>query len=590
MPRLHPIIAIFCTFLLTASAQDVAPLSTRAPSLGKQDQGRFSRLLGNYQRPVVSPVNEGNTARLDSLLRAGNLYLSLPDVIALALENNVDIEVQRYDAMIADANLLRAKAGGALRGAAIPTLDPSISGSYQYQHSSAPQSSNVITGTNELINNSKSGQLTYSQGFLTGTNLSIGYSGAVLDSNNTYNQLNPYRTGAASLSVTQHLLQGFGIAVNRRNIEAARENRELADLQFKQQVIATVTSAMTLYWDLVSYNDDVRTKQQSLAYNEHLYSDNKKEVAIGTLAPIEVVRAEAAVAGSQQDLILAQTRVLQQETLLKDYLSRNGVASPSVEQAHVIPLDRIQVPDVEPVQPYPDLLAQALSARPELAIARINVAVSKINLRGSRAELLPTVDAFGSLANNGLAGAINSLASSPVTGVSQVLLGGYSSLFSQIFDRSFPNYSLGLQVNIPVHNRVARADYVLDQVTERQQELARLQAEKQVRVDVRNATIGLEQARATYQAAVKQRILEERTLDGEQRKLALGASTIFNVILVQRDVAAAQSAEVAALNTYAKARVTLDYATGQTLINQSISLEEAFRGQVSRPPSALPAK
>ena len=390
-----------------------------------------------------------------------------------------------------------------------------------------------------------------------------------------------------SLNVTQHLLQGFGMAVNKRNIEIARNNRELADLQFKQQVIVIVASAMNLYWDLVSFNDDVKAKQESLAYNERLYNDNKKQVAIGMLAPIEVIRAEAAVASSQQDLIISQTRVLQQETILKDFLSRNGVASPAVEQAHVIPTDRIRVPEVEAIQPYQDLVTQAMSGRPELAMARINITNAKITLRGSKAGLLPTVDAFGNLANNGLAGAINTLSATPVPSTNS-LLGGYGSLLSQVFDRSFPNYAVGLQVNIPIHNRVARADYVLDQVTERQQELALLAAEKQVRVDVQNAIIGLQQARATYQAAVKQRILEEQTLDAEQKKLNLGASTIFNVILVQRDLAAAQSAEVAALSNYSKARVQLDFATAQTLTNNNVSIAEAFQGQISRPPSPIP--
>jgi outer membrane protein TolC len=260
-----------------------------------------------------------------------------------------------------------------------------------------------------------------------------------------------------------------------------------------------------------------------------------------------------------------------------------------VEDAHIIPTDRIRVPPVEAIQPYQDLVAQALSGRPELAIGRINITNAKINLLGSKAALLPTLDAVGSLSNNGLAGAFNTLSPTPYA-VPNLLVGGYGDVLSQVFDRSFPNYALGVQVSIPIHNRVARADYALDQVTERQEELALLVTEKQVRVDVQNAIIGLQQSRATYQAAVKQRMLEEQTLDAEQRKLNLGASTPFNVILVQRDLATAQSAEVAALNNYSKARVRLDFATAQTLANNNISIAEAFQGQISRPPSPLPAK
>jgi outer membrane protein len=628
IPRLKSSIAIFCIVLQglqwTAAAQDNSPASARIPTLTR-DKRRLSQLLGNYQAPAVSPVNESNTTRLDSLLRAGNLYLSMEDAIALAIENNIYVEVQRYGPLITDANLQRARAGGALRtglptvqsgpssaplsqtpnfitvptttfpvnsflqpsGAALPGLDPILSGSYQYQYSSAPQSNTVVTGTNVLIDRNNQGQVTYSQNFLTGTNVSLGYNDYRLDSNATRAQLNPYRSAAVSLNVTQHLLQGFGMAVNRRMIQIARNGRELTDLQFKQQVIVVVASAMSLYWDLVSFNDDVKAKRESLAYNQRLYNDAKRLVAIGTLASIEVIRADAAVAGAQQNLIISETRVLQQETILKDFVSRNGVASPVVEEAHIVPTDRIRMPEVEAIQPYQDLVAQALSGRPEMAIARMRITNAKINLRGSKAALLPTVDAFGNLANSGLAGSINSLSAAPMQGPAS-LIGGYGDLLSQIFDRSFPNYALGVQVNIPIFNRVARADYALDQITERQQELALLAAEKQVRVDVQNAIIGLHQARATYEASVKQRTLQEQTLDGERRKLNLGASTTFNVILVERDLATAQSAEVAALSNYSKARVQLDFSTAQTLTNNNISIAEAFEGRISRPPSPLP--
>ncbi|HEY3840124.1 MAG TPA: TolC family protein, partial [Bryobacteraceae bacterium] len=315
---------LFLLVPLSAAAQYNGTASSRVPTLSHDLKGRFDKLAGNYERPIVSPVNEGNTARLETLLRGGNLYLSIQDAIALALENNINVEVQRYGTLITEANVLRTRAGAALRnglplvqngpasaplgqtsvfntipgistgifnqqtGINLPLLDPLLSGSYQYVHSSAPQSSTVVTGTNVLINKNNLGQFAYTQGFLSGTNVSLGYTDSLLDSNSTRAQLNPYRSAAISLSVTQHLLQGFGFAVNRRYIEIAKNNRELADLQFKQQVILTSAAAMNLYWDLVSFNDDVKAKQESLAYNERLYNDNKKQVAIGMLAPIEV--------------------------------------------------------------------------------------------------------------------------------------------------------------------------------------------------------------------------------------------------------------------------------------------------------------
>ena len=655
MRRIQSLVALLCVLSISSplGAADKAdtplPLPQTQTEPVTHPSGRFSRVTGVYRPSEVAPIRLNNSNRLEALLRAGNLYLSLQDVIALSLENNIDIETQRYGAMIAEANIVRAQAGGALRGvtpivqsgptsaqagqqtgvtqsaatqaansgnnsgalvqqtgSVIPNLDPSVQGLLRFGHISQPQTSAFVTGTSALVQKTDIGNLTYNQGFLTGTTFSFGYADSRLETNSVRADFNPSRTGSFTLNVTQHLLQGYGIATNNRSIRVAKNNRESTDLQFKQQVITTVSTAMNLYWDLVSFHDDVKAKQQSLAYNEKLYNDNKKQVEIGTLAPIEIVRAEAAVAGSQQDLILSQTRVLQQETTLKSYLSRTGVASPALIDAHIIPTDRIRIPDVEPIEPYQDMVAMALRSRPELSQQRIAVTNAHINLKGSRSQLLPTLDAFANIANNGLAGNANTL---PVPGGSTVVvtpgelpggtpvnvrnvntffLGGYGNLFSQLFNRNFPDYTVGLQMNIPLRNRAAQSDYILDQITERQQELGLQKQENQVRVEVQNAIIGLQQTRAVYQSAVKTRSLQEQTLDAEQKKLALGASTIFNVILVQRDLAAAQSAEVTALSNYSKARVEVERSTGQTLVNHNISVEEAFRGTVARPPSALP--
>lgn len=601
-----------------------------------KSRNRFAR---NYSPSQIPSINLANSDRLDALMKGGNIYLSMNDTIALALENNLDIETQRISPAIADANILRAKSGGPLRGvtpsvqtgpqsataatagsganvgisssaasqassvgntsgaliqqtgSTIPNLDPTIQGVLNLARSSTPQTSTFGTGTSSFVLNNDIGQMQYSQGFLTGTTFSAGYSDSYTKSNNLRSDFNPSRSGSLTINFTQHLLQGFGIAVNNRNIRIARNNREAADLQFKQQVIATVANVMDLYWDLVSFNDDVKSKQQSLAYNQKLYNDNRRQVEIGTMAPIEIVRAEAAVASSEQDLVLSQTRVLQQETIIKNVLSKNGVASPTLAEAHIIPTDRIRVPEEEAIEPYQDMVAQALRARPEVSSQRINIVNADINLKGSRSQLLPTLDAFGSIGNNALVGTPNPLESS-IPGFTSVanpyFVGGYGTLFGQLFGHNFPNYSAGVQLNIPLKNRAAQADYVLDQYTKRQQELSLQKLENQVRVDVQNAIIGLAQARAVYKSAIKARILQEQTLDAEQKKLSLGASTIFQTILVQRDLANAQSAEVSALANYSKARVEIDRATGRLLANNNISLDEAFRGRVSRAPSPLP--
>lgn len=593
----------------------------------------FSWMTRPYRVPDIPPVDLGNTNRLDSLLRAGKLYLSLQDTIALALENNLDISLQRYGPEIADANILRARAGGFLRGVSapilpgptsatqtgpqtginqsaaqqasslqtsgnvlinqtgspIPTLDPSIQGLMRWQHQSTPQTSTFVTGTNALFQRTDVGNFTYNQGFLTGTAVSLGYTGTRLFSNNSSADFNPATLGSLTFNFTQHLLQGFGIAVNSRQIHIAKNQRELSDLVFKQQVIETVSAVMNLYWDLVAFNQDVRVKQQALATSERLYNDNKKQVEVGTLAPIEIVRAEAEVASRQQDLTISETQVLQQETILKNALSKNGVASPSVAEAHIVPTDHIDIPAVEPIQPLQDLTANALRSRPEVSQNRIQVEDQKISIKGSKSALLPTLDLVANLNNNALAGQPNLAPSQFPRTYDPFFIGGAGTVLGQLFSRNFPDYGIGFNLNIPLRNRSARADLITDELTLRQQQISLQRQENQIRVEVQNAVIAVQQARARHQAAQKARVLQEQTVDAEQKKYELGASTIYNVILTQRDLLQAQSNEVAALSVYSKARVELERATGQTLEKNNISLDEAFRGSVSRPPSSIPA-
>ncbi|MBM3776304.1 MAG: TolC family protein, partial [Acidobacteria bacterium] len=492
-----------------------------------------------------------------------------------------------------------AATGGAFitqTGTTIPSLDPVLAGRLSWGHFTAPQSSAFVTGTNFFIQEQNLSSLQLQQGFLTGTTVSLGLSNSIGETNNQRADFNPSTSSTLGLTINQRLLQGFGVAVNNRQIRIARNNREVSDLVFKQQAIATITSVISLYWDLVTYLEDVRVKKQSLALAEKLYNDNRKQVEIGTMAPIEIVRAEAEVAQRQQDLTISETQVLQQETILKNQLSRTGVTSPALLDARIIPTDRIRMPEQEAIAPIQDVMATAMFSRPELAQRRIQVESANISLKGSKSALLPSLDAFVTLENNALVGDVNRLspiefipgAPPPPRTPDRFFIGGYGSALGQLFRRNFPDYSAGFQLNIPIRNRQAQADMLTDQLNLRQQQLGLQQLENSVRVDVQNSLIALQQARARYQAAVKTRILQEQTLEAEQKKLALGASTPYIVIQSQRDLALAQSSEVAALSQYARARTELDRATGQTLVAHNISIEEAYRGDIRRPPSALP--
>jgi outer membrane protein len=630
MRRTQSVMALLCSILTLAP---IAPAQEPEPKITEP-----GGIIGTrkYHPPAVAQIDLANSGRIESLLRAGNLYLSLQDAIALALENNLDVAISRYGPLQAQTDLQRAKAGGALRGVnqnvtqgptsaggglslnafsngsanvattassgvngivsqlgtAIPNYDPVLTGVISWGHTSSPQSTGFLFGTNSLVTTTRLVNFTVSEGFPTGATASLGFNNQHQFQNSGRPDLNPLTSGNLTTTITQPLLAGFGFAVNRRGIRQAQNSVQVQDLVFKQQVMTTVANVISLYWDLVSFNEQVKVTQQALSTAEKLYEDNKKQVEIGTLAQIAIVQAEAEVATRQQDFTVAQSNVLQQETIIKNVLSRNGISSPAIAAAHIVPLDKIRVPDVEPIEPIQDLTEMALRDRPELTQSRLNIENTKISLVGDRSSLLPALNAFATLTNNGQAGPVSDLPPLPGSGnlrnPDPFFVGGYGTFLGQVFGRNFPDYRVGVQLNIPIRNRAAEADYVRDTLGLRQGQLQLQKQTNQIRADVTNAVIALHQTRARYQAAVKSRVLEEQTLDAEQKKYALGASTIYNVIQIQRDLATAQGNEVTAESNYIKSRNSLDFATGRILAVNNIDIDEAYKGQISKPPTPLP--
>jgi outer membrane protein TolC len=595
--------------------------------------GILSSITRDYRQADIAPINLSNSGRLESLLRGGKIYLSLDDCIAVALENNLDIELSRYTPQIAQADLMRAQAGGLLRGVptavtqasssavsvatggttergtsgstgsssgssaggtvitqtgvAVPVLDPSFFFTSSFGHSSRPQNNTITTGTTALQFDSRSFSGGYQQSFLTGTTMAAYWNNSWVKSNNLQSSINPSWQPNLQLQFSQRLLQGFGLAVNNRNIRVAKNNVKVSDLTFKLQVMTTVAGIVNLYWDLVSFNEDVRVKRKALEVAEKFYSDNQKQVAIGTLAPIEIVRAEARVAQAQQDVTNSETSLLQQETIIKNALSRTGVASPTLFEARVIPTDKLTQPATDQVDKLSDLIQTALESRPDLEQSKIGLENTKIGLSGSKSQLLPSLDVQANFQNNSLSGAINTVSvpgqPAPVRVVDDYFIGGYGTALGQLFRRNFPDYSVGFQLNVPIHNRQARADYVRDQLQFRQSQLSLQRQLNDVRVNVQNAQIAVIQAKARYESAVKERTLQEKTLDAENKKYALGASTAFQVVQTQRDLATAQAGEVSALASYSRARVQLDLATAQILSKYKVEVAEAKAGKSSRP-------
>ena len=644
MKQVQSYVAVLCVMLLAvppAHAQDApkkkaAPekqtqQDPRGPQLGTERPHWYSGMQIPYQPRYVPPVNVSNSSRIDALLRAGNLYLSLADAISLAVENNLDVEIERYEFSLAEADVLRAKSGAGILGiptnvlpgisaGAVPLLgsistgiaapgaasplganlsyDPVVSGNFNLGHATAPQSNQVTSGTPALVTTNRTANFGVSQTFGTGGTASLFYNNNTQEQNSFRSTINPFTASSLELTLAQPLLQGFGLALNRRTIKIARNNLKAADYVFRQQLINTVANTVQLYWNLVAAISTVEVRKQAVSVAQKLYDDNKKQVEIGTLAPIEVVRAEAELAAAQQALVAAQSAVLQLEAVLKSALSRNGLASPSVTEAHVVPTDPIRIPEVEAIEPVQDIVSRALDNRPDLAQSRIQIDNAQIALTGTRNALLPTLSLLGDLRNNALIGTQNTILGPPsaTTGLIQnppiadpFFLGGYGGVLAQLFGRSFPTYTVGLNLSIPVGNRAAQANVATATLNLRQNQLQVQRQINQIRVDVQSALIAVNQARAQYQAAVKGRVLQEQTLDADQKKLALGATTVYQVIQDQRDLTTAAAAEVAAQAAYATARVQLDVASGATLQNNSVEFDEAKSGRVARGPGPLPA-
>lgn len=613
------------------------------------------RVINPYRRPGVAPVNFQNSNRIFDLIRAGQLYLSLYDAIALALENNLDLQLERYLPLMADADILRARGGGILRGLSllineiapgiggpngpllttltagslpsplvntnfsdialisqqqndlsllgqiplsigqvIPQYDPIVTGLLEAAHQSTAQFSTVLTGgSNWLITDSRTANLGFIKGFSPGTQISATFDNTRFTSNALFYTYNPLLNSSLNVTLTQPLLRGFGIGMNRRFIRIAKNSEKIADLVFQQQAIDTVAGIARLYTDLVSLREDVKVKEEALVLAERLYQDNKNKVEQGTLAPIELTRAEAQVAANRQALITSQGLVKQQELIVKTAITRGGLADPAIRDAHLIPTDPVTVPANDTMEPVQNLFAEALRNRPDLNQAGIQVENSRISLQGALNAVRPELDIVGMVQNGGLSGDLNPRAlTSPVTAGTNptVTPGGYPTVLGQIFRNNFPSYSIGIQLMLPLRNRVAQADAVRDELQLRQTEVRRKQLEDQIRLEVADALVTMQQARAAYEAAVQTRVLQEQSVTVEEQKLAVGISTNYLVIQFQTYLAQARSTELAAKGAYVKARIALERALGRTLEANHVSVFEAYRGQASRPPAPIPGR
>lgn len=624
------------------------PQKTEIKDYSKQ-HGFFPNFLALYSPQNVAAPNLNNTPRLGQLLQNGKLMLSLDDAITLALENNLDIAIARYNLNVADVDIMRAKAGSQIRGvntgivqgtpgggvgnigsttgtgttgsqgggaggtttgaggaatgssgivtsttgvgSTIPQFDPIVTGKLFWDHNrlQSPSSfANQFTSQNQTT-----GNFNYLQGFATGTNMLIGFDNNRQTTSSNFSKFSPTLTSSFQAQITQHLLQGFGILPNTRFIRIAKNDREISDVAFRLQVITTVNQIQNIYWDLVNAYENVKVQQDSLNLAEKTLSDNRKQVEIGTLAPIEVVRAQSVVSTGQQSLIVGKTNLELQQLLMKNALSRTLV-DPAVADAEVIPTSTMDLPPSEPVVPIQDLINDALSHRAELAESRIDLVNRDISKKSARNALLPQVDIFAYYGGSGLGGSQNPANLCPADPAQQFFgctdpaiaaaTIGYGSTLNQLVNSTAPDKGIGFNLQIPIGNRSAQADQVQAELEYRQSQMRLQQLENQVRIEVRNAQFQVQQNRAAVDAAKAAVELAKQSLDAEQKKYSLGASTTTLVLQTQRDLAQSQSNLVSAMSAYEKSRVELDRVTGLTLDHTGILVADAERGAVTKAP------
>ena len=581
-----------------------------------------------YVAPTVPPARLNNSGRLSDLIRAGTLYLTAQDAIALALEDNIDLESARYNPLIAVWNLERSQAGGALPG--VPsaagfagsvasgqgvagsqaaagvgggggggagggggnatvsqigpiaqTFDPSFQESSVFSHITTPEPNATQSITSVLVDGTHVHNASLQEGFLSGGSATLSFSDHYLKENAATDIFNPTSAPSLGISLQQNLLRGFGIGVNQRTINVNKINLQISDLNFKNQVISTVASVLIQYYGLAADYEDLRAKQSALDTAQRFFENTRRQEELGALSQLDVTTAQSQVASTQNDLVTSQTALRQDELQLKNLLSRTGVMDPALAGARIVTLDRITVPDADNLAPLDELVRQALANRADLAVQQANLTTAEISALGTKNGVLPSLTAFGGESQAGLAGKAPANSHLP-------LVGGFGTALAQTFQRDFPTERIGFFFQAPLNNRQAAADQGIDQLQLRQTQLTTQKSINQVVVDVSNGVIALQQARARHAAAVKNRELQQQLLDAEQRKFLLGASTPYNVTQQQRDLAAAAATDVSSLASYIAARMSLDQTLGITLEANHVSIDEAKTGKVGRT-STLPA-
>ena len=584
-----------------------------------------------FQPTDVDAPRLSNTPKLNDLLRDGKLYLSLSDAVTLALENNYDIAIARINLDIADTDILRTRAGASFRGVSTGLVANTLGGSSSTvtggggpggtssasggagtgasglvlsTNGGGPQPYNfdpVLTGTSEFERatlqsasviqpiatiNTFTANLGYEEGFSSGTLLDATFNNSRVSTTSNFTSFTPSVNTSLKFQVTQHLLQGFGPKLNRRFIIEATNNRRITDSSFRQQVIYTVTQIESIYWSLVSAYEDEQAKERALMQSTQLTSDNRKQLEIGTLAPLDVITSDSAVATDRQALITSKSNLQYQQLLMKQAIARN-LNDPQLENAPVVPTDRVGLDRIpEEDMATEDLVKEAFTNNPQIEQAILSMENNKITIRGERNGLLPIVDAFAFYGTSALGGTPNPNAATfgGVSTINPSIPGGYAGVLQNLFEANNPDYAVGVNINIPLRNRTAQADQARSQMEYRQSQMRLQQLYTQIRIQVINGLYALTNDRANVMAAQTARDFNAQSLDAEQKKYKLGASTTANVLQQERTLATGENNLISATAAYAKDKSALLQILSNTMDRYGIALVDAASGTVTKQP------
>lgn len=554
-----------------------------------------------------------NSPRLQQLIQNGKLNITLQDAVALALENNLDIAVQRYTPWLDQMNLLLARSGANGR----VSFDPNITMNLNESDATIPIANPLISGvgvttsTSSLTQHTTTGNFGYSQGFAPGTLVQMSFNNSRSSSTTSANVFNPQLQSSLAFSITQPLLNGFGFLPNERFIIEGKNTVKIGEWGFKLAVINDISTTADDYWNLVYGRQAVQVDQETVDVDQTLYNNDQKELQIGTMAPLDVLSAQSQLASDKQVLIVAQTLQLTYETKLLNDITKNPLDA-TLHGVEIIPTSPIPTTDTVGNPSIDDAAQQAWADRPELQEMGLQLKNDDVEVKVTRNSLLPSLNLVGQYSTTGLGGIgkettvtpgalipnpndpilLNGVlvpgefvGVTPATSTITPVPGGISDAWDSLIHSKFPTFQVGLQMSLPIRNRAAQASNGTAQLDLREEQTLYQEEKNAIYLSVRDALIAVTQDRNAVVAAGTARDLAQQTFDDEQKKFQLGSSDAYTVQLRERDSTAAKTTLLQDQINLVEAVVALDQAMGRTLEVHNISISDAKNANVTPVPN-----